>query len=84
MVKCYRQSGLVYTNIIYIVLSYRHILHIEVTHTNCLTGSLNIYTGKTLVFNFNTLSSHPSTDGKLYYNSGLFLNESIDLTSIGL
>ena len=56
----------------------------EVAYTNCLAGSLNIYTSKTLVFNFSTLSSHPSADGKLYYNSGLFLNKSIDLTSIGL
>ena len=56
----------------------------EVAYTNCLTGSLNIYIGKTLVFNFSTLSSHPSADGKLYYNGSLFLNESIDPTSIGL
>ena len=68
----------------YITLSYRHTLYIEVAYTNCLAGSLNIYIGKTLVFNSSTLSSHPSADGKLYYNSGLFLNESIDLTSIGL
>ena len=56
----------------------------EVAYTNCLTGSLNIYIGKTLVFNSSTPSSHPSADRKPYYNSGLFLNESIDLTSIGL
>ena len=56
----------------------------EVVHTNCLTSSLNIYVGKTLIPNSSTLSSHPSTDGKLYYYSGLFLNESIDLASIGL
>ena len=56
----------------------------EVAYTNCLASSLNIYIGKTLVFNFNTPSSHPSTDKKLYYNSSVFLNESIDLTSIGL
>ena len=73
-----------YTNIIYITLNYRHILRIEVVYTNCLTSSLNIYTGKTLVFNSSTLSSHPSVDGKPYYNSGLFLNKSIDPTSIGL
>ena len=73
-----------YINIIYIALNYRRILRIEVTHTNCLTGSLNIYIGKTLVFNFSTLSSHLSTDGKLYYSSGLSLNKSIDLTSISL
>ena len=73
-----------YTNIIYIVLNYRHTLYTEIAYTNCLAGSLNIYIGKTLVFNFSTLSNHLSADKKLYYNSSLFLNESIDLTSIGL
>ena len=56
----------------------------EVVYTNCLISSLNIYTGKTLVFNSSTLSSHPSVDKKPYYNSSLFLNKSIDLTSISL
>ena len=56
----------------------------EVVYTNYLASSLNIYTGKTSVPNFSTLSSHPSADEKLYYNSSLFLNESIDPTSIGL
>ena len=73
-----------YIDIIYIALNYRYTLYIEVAYTNYLASSLNIYTGKTLVFNSSTLSSHPSIDGKLYYNSSLFLNESIDLTSIGL
>ena len=73
-----------YTNIIHIALSYRRILYTEVVYTNCLAGSLNIYIGKTLVFNFSAPSSHLSADRKLYYNSGLFLNKSIDLTSIGL
>ena len=73
-----------YTNITHITLSYRHTLHIEVAHTNYLTSSLNIYTGKTPVFNFSTLFSHPSVDRKPYYNSSLSLNESIDLTSISL
>ena len=73
-----------YTNIIYIALNYRHILRIEVAYTNCLTSSLNIYAGKTLVFNFSTLSSYPSADKKLYYSGSLFLNKSIDPTSIGL
>ena len=68
----------------YIALNYRHILYTEVVYTNCLTGSLNIYIGKTPVFNSGALSSYPSVDGKPYYNSGLFLNESIDLTSISL
>ena len=73
-----------YTNIIYIALSYRCTLYIKVAYTNCLTGSLNIYIGKTPVPNFSALSSHLFADKKLYYNSGLSLNESIDLTSISL
>ena len=73
-----------YTDIIHITLNYRHTLYIEVVYTNYLAGSSNIYISKTLVFNFSTLSSHPSADKKLYYNSGLFLNKSIDLISIGL
>ena len=73
-----------YTNIIYIALNYRRTLYIKVAYTNYLTGSLNIYIGKTLVFNFSILSSHLSADKKLYYNSSLFLNESIDPTSINL
>ena len=68
----------------HIALNYRCILYIKVAYTNCLTSSLNIYIGKTLVPNFSTLSSHPSTDGKPYYNSSLFLNKSIDPTSINL
>ena len=56
----------------------------EVVYTNCFAGSLNIYIGKTLVLNFNTLSSHLSADGKLYYSGSLSLNGSIDPTSIGL
>ena len=73
-----------YTNIIYIVLSYRRILCIEVTYTNYFANSLNIYADKTPVPNFSTLFSHLSTDGKPYYNSSLFLNRSIDPTSISL
>ena len=73
-----------YTNTIYIALSYRRTLYIKVAYTNYFAGSLNIYTGKTLVFNFSTLSSHLSANKKPYYNSSLFLNKSIDLTSINL
>ena len=68
----------------HVTLNYRHILCIEVAYTNYLASSLNTYTGKTPVFNFSTPSSHPSIDKKPYYNSGLFLNKSIDPTSIGL
>ena len=73
-----------YINIIYITLSYRHTPHIEVAYTNYLTSSSNIYTGKTLVPNFSTPFSHLSIDKKLYYNSSLSLNKSINLTNISL
>jgi hypothetical protein len=59
-------------------------LYTEIAHTNYFTGSLNIYAGKTPVFNFSALSSHPSADGKPYYSSSLSLNKSIDPTSISL
>ena len=68
----------------HVALNYRRILCIEIAYTNYLASSLNIYVGKTLVPNSSVLSSHPFVDGKLYYNSGLFLNKSIDPTSIGL
>ena len=73
-----------YTNIIYIILNYRRTLYIEVAYTNYLTGSLNIYIGKTPILNFSILSSYLSADRKLYYNSSLFLNKSINPTSISL
>ena len=75
---------MVYTNTIYIILSYRRTLYIKIAYTNCFTGSLNIYIGKTPVSNSSALFSHPSADKKLYYNSSLFLNESVDLTNISL
>ena len=73
-----------YTNIIYITLSYKCTLCKEVVYTNYFTNSLNIYIGKTPVSNSNTLSGYLSTDKKLYYNSSLSLNKSVDLTSISL
>ena len=73
-----------YTNTTHIALSYRRTPRIEVAYINYFAGSLNIYIGKTLVPNSSTPSSYLSTDKKLYYNSSLFLNKSIDLTSIGL
>ena len=84
MIKRHRQSGLVYTNIIYITLSYKHTPRIEIAYTNYFTSSLNIYIGKTPVPNSNTPSSYLSINRKLYYNSNLFLNKSINLTSISL
>ena len=73
-----------YTDTIYITLSYRRTLYTKVAYTNCLAGSLNIYIGKTPVPNSGTPSSHPSADKKLYYNSSLSLNESINPTNINL
>ena len=73
-----------YTNIIYITLSYKRIPRIEVTRINCFAGSLNIYIGKTLVPNSSTPSSYLSADKKPYYNNSLSLNKSINPTSISL
>ena len=68
----------------YVTLSYRRTPRMEVTYTNYLASNLNIYAGKTLVFNSSALSSYPSADKKPYYNSSLFLNKSINPTSISL
>ena len=73
-----------YTNIIYIALSYKRTPYIEVAYTNYLTGSLNISVDKTLVPSSRVLFTYPFIGRKLYYNSSLSLNRSIDLTSIGL
>ena len=71
-------------NIISIALSYKHILYIKVTHTNCFINILNTYINKTLVLDFSILFTYPFINKKPYYNSGLSLNNSTDLTSIGL
>ena len=73
-----------HTNIIYITLNYKRTLYTGVAYTSYFTSSLNIFIGKTLVFNFSIPFAHLSTGGKLYYNSSLFLNKNINLTSIGL
>ena len=73
-----------YTNIIYITLSYRRTPYIKVAYTNCLASSSNIYAGRTPVPNSSALSGHLSADKKPYYNSSLSLNRSIDLTNISL
>ncbi len=56
----------------------------EVAYTNCLASSLDIYIGKTLVFNVSAPFAHLFADGRPYYSGSLSLNRSIDLTSIGL
>jgi len=72
------------TDTIYIALSCKRTPRTEVAYTNCLVGSLNISVGKTLVPNSSVLFTHPSIGRKLYYNSSLSLNRSIDPTSISL
>ena len=73
-----------YTDIIYITLSYRRILYTRETHTNYLTSSLNISISKTLVPSSGVLFTCLFINGKPYYNSSLFLNRSINLTNISL
>ena len=75
---------MVQTNIINVALSYKRTLCTEVAHTNCLTGSLNIFADKTLVPSSSVLFAYLSANRKLYYSSGLSLNKSIDLTSTSL
>ena len=72
------------TNIIYITLSYKRILYIEVAYTNYLISSLNTSIGKTLVPSSSVLFTYLSIGRKPYYNSSLSLNKSIDLTSASL
>jgi len=74
----------VQTNAINIALSYKYILYIKVAYTNCLISSLNIFINKTPIPNSGVLFTYLSINKRLYYNSGLFLNKSINLTSISL
>ena len=73
-----------HTNAINTTLSYKRTLRTEVAYTNCLTSSLNIFADKTPVPSFSALFTYLSIDRKLYYNSSLSLNKSIDLTSTNL
>jgi hypothetical protein len=72
------------TNTIYIALSYKRTPRTGVAYTNYLTSSLNTSIGKTLVPSSSVLFTYLSIGRKLYYNSSLFLNRSIDPTSISL
>jgi hypothetical protein len=56
----------------------------EVAHTNYLAGSSNIFVDTIPVPSFSALFAYLSIDRKLYYNSSLSLNKSIDLTSTNL
>ena len=68
----------------HIALNYKRTLYIEVAHTSYLAGSLNIFIGKTPVSSSNVLFTRLFINRKLYYNSGLSLNKSIDPTSTSL
>jgi len=74
----------VYTSTINTALSYKCTPHTEVAYTNCLASSLDIFIDKTLVPSFSAPFTYLSIDRKLYYNSSLSLDKSIDLTSTGL
>jgi hypothetical protein len=74
----------VYTNVTNTASSYKRTLYIEVAHTNCLAGSLNIFADKTLVPSSSVLFTYLFIDRKLYYNGSLSLNKSIDPTSTSL
>jgi len=67
-----------------VALNCKRTLYTEVAHTSYLTGSLNIFIGKTLVPSSGVPFAYLFIDRKLYYNSGLSLNKSIDLTSTSL
>ena len=73
-----------YTYAIYIALNCKRTPYTEVAHTSCLTSSLNTFIGKTLVPSSNISFTYLFINRKLYYNSGLSLNKSINLTSTSL
>jgi hypothetical protein len=74
----------VHTNTTNAALSYKRIPRTEVAYTNCLASSLNTFADTIPVPSFSALFAYPSIDRKLYYNGGLSLNKSIDLTSTDL
>jgi len=74
----------VHTYAIYIALNCKRTPYTEVARTSYLASSLNISIGKTLVPSSSVPFTHPSTGRKPYYNGGLSLNRSINLTSTNL
>ena len=68
----------------HITLNCKRTPRIKVARTSCLASSSNIFIGKTPVPSSNVPFTYPFVDRKLYYNSGLSLNKSRDLTSTGL
>jgi len=74
----------VQTDVINVTLDYKYTPRTEVAYINCFINNLNTFANKTPVPNSGALFAYPFIDKKLYYNSGLSLNKSIDLTSISL
>jgi len=74
----------VHTNIINIALNCKRIPRTEVAYINCLTSNSNIFAGKTPVPSSGIPFTCLFINIKLYYNSSLFLNKSINLTSTDL
>ena len=68
----------------HIALNYKCTPRTKVAYTSYLANSLNIFIGKTLVPSSNILFTYLFINRKLYYNSGLSLNKSINLTSTSL
>jgi len=68
----------------YIILSYKRTPYTEVARTNYLASSLNTFVDITPVPSSSIPFTHLSADRKPYYNGGLSLNKSIDLTSTSL
>jgi len=68
----------------HITLNYKRTPRMEVACISCLASSLNIFIGKTPVPSSDVLFAYLFVGRKLYYNSGLSLNKSIDPTSAGL
>jgi len=75
---------LVYTYIIYIILNYKRTPRTKVVYTNYLISSSNIFISKTLVPSSGVLFTYLFINKRLYYNSSLSLNKTIDLTSTSL
>ena len=68
----------------HIALNYKRTLYTKVARTSCLASSLNTFISKTPVPSSGVLFTRLFINKKLYYNSGLSLNKSRDLTSTGL
>jgi hypothetical protein len=74
----------VYTYTIHIALNCKRTPYTDVAYTSYFASSLNIFIDKTLVPSSSALFTYLSIDKKLYYNSSLSLNKSINLTSTSL